>query len=553
MVVIPDPQMLVQYFPDAYRKMCSWIADNKESLDLQAVLHMGDMVNNSNRAVEWTVAKEGMDIIDASGVPWMPMRGNHDLSKHFNKTFPYDQYGTMQPWFGGSYHADKLDHTWWTFEVGNRSYLILSLGWAPTWDVVEWAEGIIQANPDKNVILTVHAYMFNDGTLMEKDDPYSIDHYYAGEGYPEGVDLWARFKQYENVVMASSGHINYADIRTYIDTNAAGRDVSSILADAQNLDLNSPYGMLMLLTFQENSDAVTVNWYSTYYDALYRSRSQFALEVPHVNEEYTTLKEDLTARFDSWTAGGPVQYADGIGYGENGYSSGANTNLKYSDYVSVEGYDMLRLTICGRSGHSATGGFAFYTDADTDAFISAGAAARNGNGVSTNRTEVRTVAVPEGAKYIRVTYWEDSTSYAIAVPFSCVGYADHTHSYTFTVTAPTCTEQGYTTYTCTCGDSYTASYVNALEHDCCAGLCTVCGEDTVTTSRDGNSLSLAGELAEGTRIIVASYDGDGRFIESRFFIWQGSPITEEVPNGEMVTLFFMDENWSPLRRPICPK
>ena len=41
----------------------------------------------------------------------------------------------------------------------------------------------------------------------------------------------------------------------------------------------------------------------------------------------------------------------------------------------------------------------------------------------------------------------------------------HEHSYTTSVTAPTCTEQGYTTYTCSCGDSYVDDYVNALGHD----------------------------------------------------------------------------------------
>ena len=39
------------------------------------------------------------------------------------------------------------------------------------------------------------------------------------------------------------------------------------------------------------------------------------------------------------------------------------------------------------------------------------------------------------------------------------------HTYTPVVTKPTCTEQGYTTYTCTCGDSYVADYVDALGHE----------------------------------------------------------------------------------------
>ncbi len=38
------------------------------------------------------------------------------------------------------------------------------------------------------------------------------------------------------------------------------------------------------------------------------------------------------------------------------------------------------------------------------------------------------------------------------------------HDYESVVTAPTCTEQGYTTYTCRCGNSYIDNYVNALGH-----------------------------------------------------------------------------------------
>ena len=40
----------------------------------------------------------------------------------------------------------------------------------------------------------------------------------------------------------------------------------------------------------------------------------------------------------------------------------------------------------------------------------------------------------------------------------------HTHEYTAVVTAPTCTADGYTTYTCTCGDTYTDDVVDALGH-----------------------------------------------------------------------------------------
>lgn len=70
----------------------------------------------------------------------------------------------------------------------------------------------------------------------------------------------------------------------------------------------------------------------------------------------------------------------------------------------------------------------------------------------------------------------------------------HKHSYSSTVTAPTCTAGGYTTYTCSCGDSYTGNRKSALGHnykvtdhkDAAVG---VAGYDKYTCSRCGSSYS----------------------------------------------------------------
>ena len=60
-----------------------------------------------------------------------------------------------------------------------------------------------------------------------------------------------------------------------------------------------------------------------------------------------------------------------------------------------------------------------------------------------------------------------SSSYA---SFRCV--EAHEHSYTAVVTAPTCTEKGYTTHTCACSDSYVDTYVDALGHAWDSGTVT---------------------------------------------------------------------------------
>ncbi len=79
----------------------------------------------------------------------------------------------------------------------------------------------------------------------------------------------------------------------------------------------------------------------------------------------------------------------------------------------------------------------------------------------------------------------------------------HTHSHTSITTAPTCTEQGYTTFTCTCGDSYVDNYVDATDHNYKNGSCTDCGVTAPalagkTISILGASISTYSETSNGT-------------------------------------------------------
>ncbi len=60
----------------------------------------------------------------------------------------------------------------------------------------------------------------------------------------------------------------------------------------------------------------------------------------------------------------------------------------------------------------------------------------------------------------------------------------HVHSYTAKVTEATCTEKGYTTYTCACGEHYKADYVDALGHSYVNGICERCGKKKQSTIGD---------------------------------------------------------------------
>ena len=87
---------------------------------------------------------------------------------------------------------------------------------------------------------------------------------------------------------------------------------------------------------------------------------------------------------------------------------------------------------------------------------------------------------------------ERSCVSCMTVETAAIPTLTHTHSYSSVVTKPTCTEEGYTTYTCICGESYVDNNTSATGHNwegwitthpptasdegCAVRACITCGE-----------------------------------------------------------------------------
>ena len=86
---------------------------------------------------------------------------------------------------------------------------------------------------------------------------------------------------------------------------------------------------------------------------------------------------------------------------------------------------------------------------------------------TTDTSVTLTLTKPDTSYNVYLTVYnrkyQDYSSSAFAT-FRCIRETAHEHSYTAVVTAPTCTAKGYTTHTCSCGDSYVDTYVDALGH-----------------------------------------------------------------------------------------
>ncbi len=92
----------------------------------------------------------------------------------------------------------------------------------------------------------------------------------------------------------------------------------------------------------------------------------------------------------------------------------------------------------------------------------------------------------------------------------------HTHSYTETVTAPTCIERGYTTYACACGNTYKANEVAALGHSYADAVCQRCGHKNIPSQGllyelmgDNSSYCVVGvgSCTDSDIVIPAEYEG----------------------------------------------
>ena len=100
------------------------------------------------------------------------------------------------------------------------------------------------------------------------------------------------------------------------------------------------------------------------------------------------------------------------------------------------------------------------TDPDADFTAGTGASWKV---YTTNKAELKA-----GTYYIGFIYVDGVGEYTVNIE----KHDEHNHE--AVVTAPTCTEAGYTTHTCVCGDTYTDSEVAALGHDYVEGVCSRC-------------------------------------------------------------------------------
>ena len=277
--VIGDTQRVNSEYPDKFVGIYDWIIANAESKKMKMVLGLGDITQNNTEA-EWVRAQTNIQRLDAANIPYTVIRGNegHDEIAEFNQYFSYDAYKSQ---LEGFYAEGDMTNAWRKIEINGIKYLIMMLDFGPSNAVLEWAGRVIEANPDYNVIITTHAYLYHDGTTLDENDdnPPSMDRY--GNKENNGDDIWEKLvKKHKNIVLVLSGHDPWYDVVTTQTVGEKGNVVTQMLINPQNMDFNTgPAAMVAMLYFSADGKTVQVEYYSTARDQYWKASNQFTVTL----------------------------------------------------------------------------------------------------------------------------------------------------------------------------------------------------------------------------------------------------------------------------------
>lgn len=284
MAIVGDTQIVTQNHSKKLSCIYDWIIANKDQKKIKYVIGLGDITNSSSKP-EWTFATK--EIKKLNGVlPYSLVRGNHDT------VATYNQYITKAD-FGGSVtgsYDDTMLNTYSKFEVGKVKYMILNLDLIASPEVIKWACKVVEENPDYNVIVATHIYMYEGGYR------YSIKYISKYGCINDPQYVWDNLLcKYENIKLVLCGHSpsDFVAIRESRGVN--GNKVKEILIDPQDVDVDwGGVGLVCMFYFSEDGRKVQVEYYSTIKEKYFlpvNNNLSFELEVVETEEEETTPPE----------------------------------------------------------------------------------------------------------------------------------------------------------------------------------------------------------------------------------------------------------------------
>jgi Calcineurin-like phosphoesterase len=283
-IILPDTQHYSSRFPEMFYKQMDWIVENKNPLNIQYVVHMGDITDN-NKEYAWEVASESFKILENAGIPYSIVCGDNDIKnpekndydgiRHtelLNRYFPVSRFDKPKSWWsGGFFEPGKIDNYYCLFEYKNYKYLILNLEIAPRSMVLNWANNIVSQNDSRKVIVVTHDYLDRYGMRLDDLKSFGMngrDDIGKLKGNNADAVLKKLVRKSPNIFLVLCGHKDGTFQKTItvesFENPDVKRKVIEILSDFQDQKLDgtdekSGKGLLRVLKLYPEKNEIVIS------------------------------------------------------------------------------------------------------------------------------------------------------------------------------------------------------------------------------------------------------------------------------------------------------
>jgi hypothetical protein len=309
LAVVPDTQYLFDQDrgnPEVLATSLRWIVDHAADEGIAFSASLGDIVENAGVG-ELAEASTVYGILDAAGLPYSVVAGNHDLRNQrsddqraadepYLARFPPSRWTGRPGFVGGSPSGYNTAHV---FTGGGRSWLVLALDWRVSATSLAWAQAVVDAHPTLPTIVTTHDLAFDggDGPRLVGDAALSA----------HGQLLWDQLiRRNDQIFLTLNGH--YWPAARAVMTNDAGHDVHVHVTNYQDRYFGGS-GMIRLYRFDLAANRVEVSTFSPWVLAQAPAERDplelQELELVDADNRFT-VAIDFAARFAGF-AGGPPE------------------------------------------------------------------------------------------------------------------------------------------------------------------------------------------------------------------------------------------------------
>ena len=267
-ISLPDTQYYTDIrhggTPAHFTAQTQWIADNKDSLNIVFVAHLGDVVQKGNtKEIPWLYADYSMSIIEDSlitnledGIPYGIAVGNHDQGVGVGsvgepgETELYNQYFGENRFLGRSYYGGhygtKNDQHYVLFSASGYDFIAIFFEYNtdPDEPVLVWADSLLNTYSTRRAIIVSH---------------YIIDAGIQGNWGTQGQAIYERLNDNPNMFLMLCGHKSAEGIRQ--DSTINGNIVYTLLSDYQYYP-NGGNGFLRIMEFSPINNTIQVKTYS---------------------------------------------------------------------------------------------------------------------------------------------------------------------------------------------------------------------------------------------------------------------------------------------------